>query len=88
MKIDTVTVIGVSASVFTALSLFPQLVKIYREKKAAGVSALMLATLFTGLSLWVIYGIIKEDMIITVSNGVSLLINAMIGILMFRYRRR
>lgn len=86
MKIDLVTIIGVSASVFTALSLLPQLIKICREKKAGGVSALMLVTLFTGLSLWVIYGCMKEDIIITISNSTSLLINILIGVLMYRYR--
>jgi MtN3 and saliva related transmembrane protein len=59
-----------------------------REKKAADISLWMLAVLFTGLSLWTCYGIMKEDWIITISNAFSLLVNLAIGVLAVRYRNR
>lgn len=82
------TIIGVAASACTAASLIPQLVKVLREKKAADVSLGMLLVLFAGLTLWIYYGIIKEDLIIIISNGFSLLINVALSIVSVKYKRR
>ncbi|WP_114789090.1 SemiSWEET family sugar transporter [Niabella yanshanensis] len=86
--VNTQTIIGVAASVCTAVSLFPQLVKIIREKKESDISYWMLAILITGLALWVWYGFMDEDYIIIVSNSVSLLINISVLILNIYYRRQ
>lgn len=80
------TIIGIGASAFTSTSLIPQLIKILREKKADDISLLMLAVLFTGLSLWVWYGVLKNDLIIILSNAFALIINLLIGILAIRYK--
>jgi len=85
MSIDTL--IGVAASVFTATSLLPQLIKLIKEKKTEGVSVLMLVVLFTGLALWIVYGILKSDWIIVVSNSFALVVNFLIGALTIRYKR-
>lgn len=82
------TVIGVTASICTAVSLFPQLVKIIREKKESDISYWMLAILITGLALWVWYGFVAEDYIIIVSNSVSLLINISVLALNLFYKKR
>ncbi|MBA3665736.1 MAG: SemiSWEET transporter [Bacteroidetes bacterium] len=82
------TIIGILASIFTAVALLPQLIKIIREKKSEGISYLMLASLFLGLSLWIWYGCMKEDWIIIISNAFSLCVNISIVVLSFVYRER
>ncbi|ABG58516.1 SemiSWEET family sugar transporter [Cytophaga hutchinsonii] len=72
---DWIVVTGVCASMCTALSLLPQLIKVLRTKKAEDVSYLMLAVLFTGGILWIVYGVMREDWIIIGSNTISVLIN-------------
>jgi MtN3 and saliva related transmembrane protein len=79
--------IGISASIFTATSLIPQLIKILKDKKANGVSAIMLGVLFAGLALWVYYGILKSDWVIIISNAFALIVNFLIGILAIHYSR-
>jgi len=79
-------IVGLIASIFTAVSLLPQLVKIIKEKKAEGTSPLMLIILFTGLAFWVAYGFMKKDWIIILSNTTSFLINLVICILAIKYR--
>lgn len=81
------SIIGIAASVFTATSLLPQLIKISREKKAEDVSFGMLIVLFIGLGLWVWYGLLKKDWIIAVSNGASLAMNVCVAILSIRYKK-
>ena len=82
------TVIGIIASVFTGISLLPQLIKLLKEKQSSDISMVMLGTLFTGLALWIWYGIKIEDYIIIIANGVSLSLNAWIVLLNFYYKKR
>lgn len=83
---ETAEITGIAASVFTSSTLIPQLIKILKEKKADGTSILMLLVLFTGLSLWVAYGVMKNDLIIIVANSFSLLVNTVTLFARVRYR--
>jgi MtN3 and saliva related transmembrane protein len=83
---DFETLVGVGASVFTATSLIPQLIKLLKEKNSKDISVIMLAVLFTGLAMWVWYGFLKEDLIIIISNLFALVINLIIGILTLHYK--
>lgn len=85
---DTVTVVGIAASAFTSLTLLPQLIKIIKEKDGEGTSLVMLGVLFAGLTLWIIYGSLKEDLIIIIANSFSLFINILTAIFTFIHRRR
>ncbi|MCW3088035.1 MAG: hypothetical protein JWQ78_1421 [Sediminibacterium sp.] len=87
-SMNLVTTIGIAASVLTATSLLPQLVKIYREKKANDISLYMLGVLFAGVALWIYYGILKKDMIIVAANSLSLVLNLAIVVLSIRYREK
>jgi MtN3 and saliva related transmembrane protein len=82
-----ISIIGIGASVFTAASTFPQLLKILNEKKANDISIPMLVLLFIGLSLWVWYGIKKTDWIIIISNTFSLVINVLLVIISIKYKK-
>lgn len=83
-----ITTIGVLASIGTGTSLVPQLIKVVREKKADGVSAIMLAVLITGNILWVYYGVLKDDWILISSSALSVLVNSALSILKFMYRKK
>jgi MtN3 and saliva related transmembrane protein len=85
---DYSTLIGIIASVGTATSMLPQLVKMVKEKKAEDISIGMIGVLFTGLCFWVYYGILRHDWIIIIANGFSLVVNLCIGILTFMYRKK
>jgi MtN3 and saliva related transmembrane protein len=80
--------IGIVAGVFSAASLLPQLVKIIREKKAHDISISMFLLLFTGLALWIFYGIMKKDLPLILTNAVSLATNALIIYFSLKYKKR
>ncbi len=80
------TIIGVTASVFTATALIPQLVKMIREKKSEDVSYLMLIVLIAGHCLWIYYGSLKTDAIIVTSNIFGLCVDIVVSILTFKYK--
>lgn len=84
---DLPEIVGIVAGVFTAVSLLPQLIKILKEKKVEDLSTGMFVTLVIGLSLWVIYGIMRKDWPIIVTNGFSVIINLIILALNKKYSK-
>ena len=84
---DSITIIGIGASVLTATSLVPQFVKLLRERNSDQVSILMLTILLGGLAMWIFYGILKKDWIIVVSNVFAALINIATFMLTLLFRR-
>ena len=80
-------VMGILASILTAISMLPQLIKMIKEKDAENVSILMLFVLLTGLGFWMYYGILIKDWIIIISNGFSVLLNVILLIYTVRYKK-
>lgn len=80
-------IVGIVAGICTAISLLPQLIKLRKHKKAEDISLFYLVILFIGLSLWVWYGVLREDFPIMITNGFSLVINGIIIVLGVRYKR-
>ena len=79
-------IIGMAAGVLTASSLIPQVVKTLKEKKADDVSLLMLIVLQSGIILWIVYGIKRDDLPIIATNSFSLLVNIIMVVLRVKYR--
>lgn len=88
MNLDLTQVVGIVAGICTAISLLPQLLKIIGSKKADDISLFYLIILLCGLSLWIWYGILRDDVPIIATNSFSLLLNITIIILGIRYKRR
>lgn len=80
-------IIGMAAGVCTAISLLPQVVKTIRKKQAEDVSLLMLLILGTGLALWIVYGIKRNDLPIIATNSFSMLVNSTMVVLRIRYKK-
>ncbi|MGZ3845729.1 MAG: SemiSWEET family sugar transporter [Flavisolibacter sp.] len=80
-------VIGLAAGVCTASSMIPQVVKTIKEKKAEDVSLVMLLVLGTGIILWIVYGIKKNDLPIIATNSFSLLVNIIMVICGIKYKK-
>ena len=80
-------VIGLAAGVCTATSLVPQVVKTIKEKKAEDVSLGMLLVLATGIILWSVYGVKKNDLPIIATNSFSLLVNIVMVVLGIKYKK-
>jgi MtN3 and saliva related transmembrane protein len=84
---DITLYVGIGAGALTAFSLVPQLLKLIREKKADDISYLMLVILLAGLSAWIWYGILKDDLPIMITNAFSFSINVLIIIFSAKYKR-
>ena len=76
---------GIAAGVMTAVSMLPQLIKIIKEKKSDDVSVIMLMVLIVGLGLWVVYGFMREDWPIILTNSFSFLLNLLVLTLRIKF---
>jgi len=75
---DFTTIIGLSAALMTTISNIPQAYKIIKTKETKAVSAWSNIVLFTGLAVWVVYGFLREDWPIIISNLISATITAIV----------
>ena len=82
-----VTIIGIMATVFAVSSSIPQIIKGLKTRKTDDVSIWLVIVLITGLSLWVIYGIGINDLLISIANSIAVSINTFLLILKIKYSR-
>ena len=80
------TLIGIFAGIFTTIAVVPQIIKSLKTKKTVDVSPLMFSILILGVGLWVVYGILKMDYPIIITNGISFILNLSMLILMIFYK--
>ncbi|MBE7169865.1 MAG: SemiSWEET transporter [Williamsia sp.] len=79
-------VIGLVAGFLTSVSMLPQLIKTLKEKKAGDVSFFMLIVLISGVSLWIYYGVLKDDKPIIITNCISVVLNVAVASLKLKYK--
>ena len=82
-----VTIIGIMATVFAVSSSIPQIIKALKTRKTDDVSIWLVVVLITGLSLWVIYGTVINDLLISIANSIAVAINTFLLILKIKYSR-
>jgi len=81
-------VIGFSAACLTMLAFIPQIFKSLKTKSVKDVSLLTLTQLFIGVGLWVVYGVGKKDIVIIISNTVTLVTLSVLLFLYFYFQRK
>lgn len=69
------SILGIVAGVLTSVSMIPQLIKVLKDRNVEDISLVMLIVLIAGLSLWVWYGFLKDELPIILSNAFAVLIN-------------
>jgi len=67
-----VNIIGFTAGTLTTIAFVPQVIKIWKTKSAKDISLGMFVILCTGISLWVVYGILVKSLPVVVANAMSL----------------
>ncbi|MCK4942642.1 MAG: hypothetical protein KAS65_03650 [Candidatus Aminicenantes bacterium] len=55
-----IEIVGYVAGLLVAVSLSPQVIKTWRTRSARDISTVWTVILMSGLSLWVVYGIVNR----------------------------
>jgi MtN3 and saliva related transmembrane protein len=78
-------VIGIIAGTLVLSSFIPQLHKAYKTKRMLDVSIYLMGLIASGMFLWIIYGIIREDPVIIGTNTSGFILNVILIILKIKY---
>tara|TARA_R110002124_G_scaffold24055_1_gene88455 strand:- start:350 stop:634 length:285 start_codon:yes stop_codon:yes gene_type:complete len=66
--------IGYLAATLTTISFVPQAIKTIRTRDTEGISVLMYLGFAVGVFLWMVYGFVRDDMVIIVANAVTFIL--------------
>ncbi|ACY48888.1 SemiSWEET family sugar transporter [Rhodothermus marinus] len=80
--------IGLIAATLTTLAFLPQVVRTWRRRSADDLSAGTFLLLFTGIVLWLLYGILRRDPIIILANAVGVTLVGSLLLMIWRFRLR
>jgi MtN3 and saliva related transmembrane protein len=80
--------IGIVAGVLVLSSFIPQLLKAYKTKRMIDVSIYLMGLIATGMFLWIIYGIIRSDLVIIGTNVSGFILNVILIGLKLRYDKK
>ncbi len=83
---DWIKFLGLFAGFCTTIAVIPQLYKTWKEKSVKDISLKMFSVLTLGLILWTVYGILKMDVPIIITNGISTTLNFIMIIFYFKYK--
>ena len=86
MKKDMIELIGLVAGALTTSGYIPQIYAVIKQKSAKGLSGLFLLTMGIGISLWLIYGILKGSLALISANAFSLICILILGAYKMRDR--
>jgi len=68
---DAVTALGLIAGSLTTLSFAPQVIRAWRTRSTADLSLVMLVVFLAGILLWLVYGVVREDLAIIAANAIT-----------------
>lgn len=88
MEMSATEMIGLVAGVLSTGSFVPQVVKTLKTKDVSGISLFMYIAFCSGVFLWLVYGIINQQISIIAANGITLILSLMVLYLKIRYRNQ
>lgn len=81
-----VDILGYSACAVTALTFLPQVFKTWKEKSAKNVSLMMFIIAFVNEVMWIAYGVMRDDMVIIVTNVIMISMCSVMISLKLKYK--
>jgi len=79
------TILGFVAAFFTTFALLPQGIRAIKTKHTKDLSLPMVLMTTFGILLWLIYGIIINDMPLIFANGLGLIFSSINLVMKLRY---
>lgn len=82
-----IDIIGLFAGTCVTISVIPQILKVWRTKKVKAISLKTFSILTFGIGVWIVYGILKNDLPIIITNGVSFCLNLLMVYFIIYYEK-
>jgi len=84
---DGLDVLGLVATCFTTSSLVPQVIRTWRTRDVSGISLPTYLIITVGLALWLVYGLMRGDLPLTVANAVMVVLTGAITVMKIRFNK-
>ena len=81
-------ILGMTAGCISAITFLPQVIKTWQTKSAADISLLMFTFATVSVILWLIYGIILNNIPIIFTNSMVLLFSLIMLYFKFRFKQK
>jgi len=79
------TITGLTAAFCTTISFLPQAIKTIKTKDTSGISLFMYFLFTLGTFLWLVYGIMDNNLPVMIANAITLIFACIIFIYKIRY---
>jgi MtN3 and saliva related transmembrane protein len=79
------TLVGLSAGFLTTIAFVPQVAKIWKTRSAKDVSLPTFVAFTSGVGLWLLYGILNQELPIIVWNAATLVLAGAILAMKLRF---
>ena len=86
MNENIITIIGLLAGTLTTLAFVPQVLQTWKSKSTKDVSLNTFLMFCTGIFLWLIYGLFKQDVAIIMANSITFILASIILGLKLKYK--
>ncbi|MCC9064532.1 SemiSWEET family sugar transporter [Flavobacterium piscisymbiosum] len=84
---NLIDIVGLFAGTCVTISVVPQIIKVWKTKKVKQISLKTFGILTFGILVWIIYGILKKDLPIIITNSVSLCLNLIMVYFIIYYEK-
>ena len=75
---DQIKILGLIAGSCTTIAFLPQVIKTWKSRSAKDLSLGMFTFYCFGVTLWLIYGIIRHDIPLIAANLVTLILSSIL----------
>ena len=79
-------VLGYTAGAVTTFTFLPQVIKTWKDKSAKDISLLMFIIAAANEIMWVAYGVLKDNMVIILTNAILLVMSFIMIYFKYRYK--
>jgi MtN3 and saliva related transmembrane protein len=83
---DYTTALGLAAATLTVIAFFPQVWKAWKTKSTKDISLGMFSTFCVGVLLWFVYGILTNNLPVTIANLLTFVQAFIILIFKLKYK--
>lgn len=87
MNKDMIQILGLIAGACTTIAFLPQVIKTWRSRSAKDLSLSMFSIFTVGVGLWLVYGILDQNLPVIAANLVTLMLAATLLVFKFRFKQ-
>ena len=83
-----IDILGLTAGSISGITFLPQVIKTWKTKSAGDISLLTFSFATLSVLMWLVYGIIKEDVAIIYTNSLVLICSLIMLYFKFKFKKK